>query len=193
MNNNIYSVFPKHIMIQDGICLEHIEKFKLRAEEIINEHGTASNDFLKVNSTHLTNSDLHKDPIFYPLVDEISKYVFDFMMFLGYDPERSFKVSLGDMWINSSDEGEYNWPHTHPGSLISGAYYIENQINSNNLTFFDSYIAVDFPINRTGEGHDRFTVPCIPGRLILFRSDFPHGALPQVGKGKKITVSFNLR
>lgn len=193
MHNNIYSIFPKHILVQDGVCVDRLEILKSRAIEIIDEHGTFTNDFLKVRSTHLTNSELYKDPIFYPLVDEISRYVFEFLMFLGYDAEKSFQVSVGNMWANDSNEGDYNWPHTHPGSLISGAYYIENAVSSNNLSFFDNYISVDYPINRSGEGHDRFTVPCVPGRLILFRSDLPHGNIPQIGEGRKITISFNFR
>lgn len=193
MNNNIYSIFPKHILVQDNVCSDMLETFKFRSNQLIEEYGTFANDFLKVKSTHTTNCELYKDPIFHPLVDEISKYAFQFLIFLGYEAEQSFKISIGNMWVNSSNEGEYNWPHTHPGSLISGAFYVDNQVSSNHLSFFDNYISVEYPINRAGEGHDRFSVPCVPGRLILFRSDLPHGTLPQIGEGKKITISFNLR
>lgn len=191
--DNIFSVFPKHIFIKDSICNEYLSSFENRIEEIIAESGSVKTEYLKVTSTHLTNSELHKDPLFFPLVDEISRHAFEFSSFLGYDIEKSFMLTVGNMWANVSDEGGYNFPHTHPGALISGAFYVSNEVDSNNLTFFDNYLSVDFPVNKSGEGYDRISVPCVPGRLVLFRSDFPHGTTPQVGKGKKITISFNLR
>jgi uncharacterized protein (TIGR02466 family) len=95
------------------------------------------------------------------------------------------------MWSNVSGKGGYNFPHTHPGSILSGAYYI-NTIPENKLVFFDDYINVEMPTNVDTSTYDHIAYDCIPGRLVMFRSDLAHGNPPQQDDGEKIVISFNI-
>jgi uncharacterized protein (TIGR02466 family) len=191
IRNNIISTFPKHILCLDNICLDHLEDFKQGIMQVLGNSGSKTSDLLNVQSTHKTNADLHEYQVFDPLTSCIEQIFPDFAMFLGYDPLYAMKLNIANMWANVSDQGGYNFPHTHSGSIISGVFYVES-IEENNLVFFDNYINMEFPINASGEGYDRLTFQCKPGRLIMFRGDFPHGAPPQQGPGRKIAISFNI-
>ena len=195
MTKTIFSIFPKHVYVRDNVCLAHLDKFKDKILEIADAKNTVTrNRFLNVDSTHYVTQQLHQDEVFLPLVAEIKNSVLEFGETLGYGIDRCFLMEIDSMWANISDENDYNWPHIHQGSILSGAFYIENQIESNSLTFFDNYSSIEYPINNTlGENFDRQSFSCRKGRLIMFKSDLPHGNTPQVGQGKKITISFNMR
>lgn len=191
MTSEIRAVFPKHIYHRDGICLDKLDMFRARILDLQKEFGYKSNSLLNVKSTHLTNMNLHKDETFKPLVDEIMAALMDYACFIGYSPEMVFHLNIGNMWANVSERGGYNFPHTHPGSLISGAFYI-NAIPENKIVFFDNYLNVELPMNVDMDTYDHVTYDCVPGRLVMFRSDIPHGNPPQQGDGEKIIISFNI-
>jgi uncharacterized protein (TIGR02466 family) len=187
----IKAVFPKYIYHRDDVCTNYLEKFKTRILQIQSDSGYKSNLLLNVKSTHQTNVELYKDPVFAPLVDEIYKSVMHFGTAMGYSPELIFKLSILNMWANVSGKGDYNFPHNHPGSLFSGAFYI-NATPENKIVFFDNYQSVDMPTSVDAEENIHVTYDCVPGRLVMFRGDLPHGNPPQVGDGEKIIISFNM-
>lgn len=193
---NIQSFFPKHILCRDTVCVDHIDDFKFKLLEIKKENQLDKEQFLHVQTSHrLTGYSIQQDPLFQPLIREIKQESFNFACFLGYSFERAFLLEIKNMWFNISDEHDYQWPHIHPGSIISGAYYVENEIEDNNLTFFDNPSSIEYPIDTQTDhwwGSDRVNIPVKKGRLLLFRSDFMHGTTPQIGKGTKITISFNI-
>lgn len=189
--STIREVFPKHIYNKDNVCLEYLASFRERILEIQDEYGVKSNQLLNVKSTHLTYMTLHTDTIFSPLVDQINESAMEFGTYLGYYPETIFRLSIGNMWANVSDKGGYNFPHTHPGSILSGAFYIST-VPENKIVFFDDYINVEMPTNVNTDTYDHVTYDCIPGRLVMFKSDLAHGNPPQQGDGEKIIISFNI-
>lgn len=183
--------FPRPIYYADNICSEHLDQLELNIKEIVKNSGTETTKFLGVQSTHTTNSELHLRPEFQILCNNISQHVFNFATILGYSPERSFKLNFGNMWTNISDIGGYNFPHTHPGAVISGAFYVKTA-PENNICFYDKYEVVTLPDNKTMYAGEPIMYQCIPGRLILFRADFIHGNPPQTSVGEKIVISFNM-
>lgn len=191
IKHNILSVFPKHVFCMDNVCIDELDNFASEIYDIVNDSGTSTNDLQHVKSTHRTNIDLHTYAVFEPLVVEIEKYSKEFARWLGYDDKYAFNLSIKNMWANVSDKGGYNFPHTHPGSIVSGAFYVKSN-PENTIIFFDNYLNMEFPINCSGEGYDRVTFNCQAGRLLLFRGDFPHGNPPQLEDGEKIVISFNV-
>lgn len=194
---NITTLFPKHVYCKDNVCVEHLCDFKDRLLEVRKERNLSRDRFLNVDTSHrVSDYNIKDDKIFQPLINEIRETAFNFACFVGYGPERAFMMELTNVWFNFSDEHDYNWPHIHPGSIISGAYYIENEIETNSLTFFDHYSSLEYPINDEHDhwwSSDRSSFDCKKGRLLMFKSDFLHGNTPQVGKGQKITLSFNIK
>ena len=83
------------------------------------------------------------------------------------------------------------FPHTHPGSIISGAYYIKTAPD-NAIAFYDKYEVITLPEEDTIYNGSPITYKCLPGRLLLFKSDFIHGNPGQESIGEKIVISFNM-
>lgn len=186
----IQAVFPKYILCLDDVCLDHTEQFAAAAHMLVRQAGSTTNDLLKVTSTHRTKSDLHEYTVFQPLVQAIKNVMFEYASYVGYDTASIFKFNLTNMWVNINDQGGYNFPHVHSGSVISGVYYVKTPPN-NKIVFFDNYSNTDVALNATGEGHELKRYECRTGRLLMFRSDLLHGNPPQPEQGEKIAISFN--
>ena len=84
------------------------------------------------NGWHST-TEMHKIPIFKPLVDELFKMQFEVFKEEWLDKE----PVLGNMWANINPPGGYNAPHTHPNSLFSGVYYVKTPKNCGKLSCYD--------------------------------------------------------
>lgn len=189
------ALFPRYVLCRDGICSENLDVFKSHLIDNYKGKSTYRDDFLNVDTTHRDiDLNLKNDPVFTPLIQEIKAQAFEFACFLGYGFDQAFMFEITNMWVNFSGENDFNWPHIHPGSILSGAYYVENENDTNYITFFDHYSAVDFPINSmSGIDTSKQDFACTKGRMLLFKSDLPHGNTPQKGQGQKITISFNIR
>jgi hypothetical protein len=95
------------------------------------------------------------------------------------------------MWINVSNEGDFNFPHVHGDSLISGAFYVLSTTGSTIRFFNDITNTMPKPKKPNELSFDYSDFECVENRLILFRSDFLHGNARQPA-GEKIVVSFNI-
>jgi len=189
--SEIRAVFPKHIYKKDNVCVDLLGMFKERVYELQSQYGFNTNSLLNVKSTHKTCVSFHEDPMFKSLVDQIYESVVEYGMHIGYGPETMLAMQIKNMWVNISDKGGYNFPHTHPGSLFSGAFYIES-VPENKIVFFENYINTEMPLNAELTSYDNVQYDCVPGRLLIFKSDMPHGNPPQQTDGEKIIISFNI-
>lgn len=191
MNYTLENWFPKPIYYADGICEEQLPIFEGRIKTVMQETGTITTRYLGVNSTHQTNCELNLDPIFRPLCNSITEHVFNFATILGYSPQKAFSLNIGSMWANINDQHGYNFPHTHPGAIISGAFYIKT-VPDNIIAFYDKYEAIALPDGDTMYNGAPIAYECVPGRLLLFKSDLIHGNPAQLSVGEKIVISFNM-
>lgn len=96
-------------------------------------------------------------PNFFPKVNNLTKEVF-----------------LGDYWFQDYAQGSTHMPHTHPGSVVSGVYYIESNNQGSPLVFFNQNSAQHFCNYATYSS----MVECWEGRLVLFPSWLLH-AVPE--------------
>lgn len=181
----IYKFFPKTIYLKDDINTNN-ESIKTRILDLMRVWGSVRSDTLNAPSLHKTNPRLHTYPETKELCEEILKHAQIFADELGY----KFKLEIQTMWANVSEEGHYIYPHTHPGSLFSGAYYISAPkgsmitFESGDRFFYTPTVNTEFTCNET-------SFECKPNRLLIFRSDFSHYTTKQL-PGEKIVISFNL-
>lgn len=61
----------------------------------------------------------------------------------GYDAS-GFALSFNDMWVQEHRTGSGHDRHSHPGSVISGFYFIQAPPNSSRLIFYDPRPAKEF-------------------------------------------------
>lgn len=116
------------------------------------------------------------------------------------------KIKLHNMWLNINGYKDFNLEHTHPNSIISGAFYVSvpknsgdiyflNPININN--FLSLYLLRSLEDNAVFKQNNsgnctKTLVPGAEGRLILFPSWLKHGVYPNMDPTKKrISFSFN--
>jgi uncharacterized protein (TIGR02466 family) len=192
----IHPWFPKTLYVLDNLLLSQLPVYEARIKEIIKNHGSKRISNLYVDSTHGSDQNgpgnvLHQDPVFAELVENIYENAFFFLSDLGYDRTFIDALTIGNMWANVSHEGDFVFPHVHPNSILSGAYYIKKYPNSK-IKFFDNLESIyPRPQLPSHLNFDFCEYDCDPGRLIMFKSDFLHGTERQPSD-EKIVISFNL-
>ena len=140
-----------------------------------------------------SETDMHKIPVFKPLVDELFKMQNEIFKeeFLTSEP------ILGNMWANINPSGGYNRPHLHPNSHFSGVYYIKAPKNSGQIVFNDprtaSHMVMPNRIKETPPSHlwREVRVDPLEGRIIIFPAWLWHGVEPNLSEEIRISVSFN--
>ena len=187
----IHEVFPKSICRHDNICLDLIPDMLEMMEEIKGQ--TAGNGALHVNSTHTTIETLHRLPVFRDLSKEIVRVARGYMVEYGYDNNRATNLFMGGMWFNHSNKGNFLFPHTHSGAFLSCAYYLKANPEKHSIIFTDfSKNIFEEPANFNNLSESHFGMPCAPGRLLIFHSDFPHAVPLQEHEEERIVISCNM-
>lgn len=182
--------FAKPIYVVNGFHENRLSEYKKELESVF----ASDTDFkrtlqLNVQSTH-NSPKLHTNIVFEDFVKDLREHVFSFMTILGY------RIDIEDVWINSmwsnkTVQGEYLFPHVHPHSIISGAFYVHIDSPEDVIMFFDNVGAMVMPTNEANQlSYENCSYACTPGRLLLFRSDLQHGCPALKGKDK-IVISFN--
>lgn len=181
--------FPKSIYIIDQVCINEIGDYENEIKQ--NKIETKRTKTLNVDSTHLKFRNLHTIKIFSKLVKEIEKNSRMFLNYMGYSENYVNHCGVVDMWYNISNSGDFLFPHTHPGSILAGVYYVKATEN-NKIIFYDNHNNYEPPENITNLSMTTCEYTCVPGRLLLFRSDFVHATPKQDEIGEKIAISFNI-
>ena len=195
MNAQVESWFPTPLYAADGILLDRCNSLEGEVNQILKKYPTQRTGSLNVDSVHQEfwgNGVLDTFPEFCLLKEEIQRHVEEFLSRLNMS---DYDIRITNMWFNVSDKGDYNFPHTHCGSVISGVYYICSPQENFLRLYNPNYMTFNFPVSPVPNEYtyNYCDVPCIPGRLLMFPSHLQHGNPMQEVEGKKIAVSFNTR
>jgi uncharacterized protein (TIGR02466 family) len=184
-------LFPKIVAEFDHVCVDNIPAMIKEVEEL-SSYGTMRNNTLNVESSHRSIQTIHRLPVFKLLAKKALSNSVKFLNEYGYANFLTDNLYITNMWFNVSGKGDYLFPHTHPGSLLSGAYYLEAD-PSHNIYFYDMQRnLIEQPNMPTDLNTDTYPMPCTPGKMYLFNSDFVHGVPKQEADARKIVISFNL-
>ena len=140
-----------------------------------------------------SETDMHKIPVFKPLVDELFKMQHEIYKEEWLDKE----PTMGNMWANINPPGAMNRPHIHPNSHFSGVYYIKAPKNSGQIVFNDprtlSHMLMPTRIEKTPPSHlwREVRVDPLEGRILMFPSWLWHCVEPNESSDIRISVSFN--
>jgi uncharacterized protein (TIGR02466 family) len=102
-------------------------------------------------------------------------------------------------WANVHDRGGYNTSHVHPGSWLSGTFYLKTPEGSGRLFFEDPRQALrmeSVPLKKNlpitpARARGRFYVNPKPCRLVIFPSWFEHG-VESAECDERISLAFNI-
>jgi len=190
MSGKILPIFPKCYYIKDNVCSEILSELEKSVHNLKSRTRRAAN--FNVNSSHGGADNLHKMQPFNLLADEIIKSTKEFMIEYGYQRSRIPQAFIQTMWFNISDKGDFLFPHLHPGSFLSGAYYIKTT-QENHILFHDEQKNFYENPEKMNELSTMIhPVKCEPGRLLIFHSNLEHSTPIQYNPGEKIVVSFNI-
>lgn len=185
----VFAMFPKVVYHAKNILCEKLDFFIDTISSL--NVKTSKNTVLSVDSSHETFSDLHKLPEFKDLVDTIMLHTKKYGKLLGYSDHQLDTLLMVNMWFNKSDQGDFNFPHTHMGSLFSGAFYLKT--NPENRLMFQNYNdSLLQPANPTELSYYTNWIQCKAGELMIFKSDTVHSTPRQKEVGEKIVISFNI-
>lgn len=189
MNGRIETWFPKSIYVCDDFSTDLIPELEKKILEL--GLGKKRDTQLYVDSTHKINRKIHSYEPYQTLSNRILNEVKTFVRALGYNESVADLSFIAGMWYNTSDKGDFIFPHNHAGSFISGAYYVSS-VPENEIIFYDNLNDVYQPACEQNQlSFQTASYKCRPGRLLLWRSNFVHGTPIQLEQGKKIVISFN--
>ena len=124
--SKIHKLFPKVLAEFNDVCTDEIPNFIKEVEELNERCGTSSTSTLNVNSSHSTIQSIHRLPAFKPLAKVALANAKQFAKAYGHIDILVDRLFISNMWFNVSGKDQYIFPHRHPGSLFSGAYYLES-------------------------------------------------------------------
>jgi uncharacterized protein (TIGR02466 family) len=106
------------------------------------------------------------------------------------------KLELDALWVNILGEGGHHSGHIHPGSVISGTYYVCVPEGAGRLKFEDPRLAMMMAAPQLAddapEAVRRFVyVQPTEGHCLLWESWLRHEVMPSASEDARISVSFN--
>jgi uncharacterized protein (TIGR02466 family) len=188
---DIQFIFPTPVYTATNVCIDIIDNLKKETYVLRDKYKTIRTPSLNVDSSHQTASkNIFNHFYFSRLKTELQKHVNDFVESLGgyNDP-----VEITNMWFNCSNKSDFNFPHSHGGSVISGVYYIESEADSYLRFYNNTYLVANaIPPNNVNESSfPAYDIPCEKGKLLMWQGHVIHGNPAQILEGEKIAVSFN--
>lgn len=130
------------------------------------------------------------------LVDSITQRISILKSRLGFKDD--VKIYLNNLWININQKSSFNRPHVHPGSTLSGTYYVDCDINSGKLVFKHPSMGHQYTIKDGAVGEfteynaAHWSVLPEIGKLIVFPSWLEHYVEPNVSEQERISIAFNI-
>ncbi len=136
-----------------------------------------------------------RDPVIADLAVVLDEHVARFADALDYDLGARPLV-LDSLWVNILEPGGMHAGHIHPGSVVSGTYYVALPEGAAGLKFEDPRLAqmMAAPPRRVrSERHNRRFVEIAPkaGTILLWESYLRHEVPPSRASAPRISLSFN--
>jgi len=150
---------------------------------------------IKSNSGGYHSDNLNiKEPILNSLVNNIK-------LNANLVSKELFKINLDleidSMWFIINKYKDFNLPHTHTFSKMSGVFYVNVPKNSGDLVFLndtkiDNYLDKPYVSEYNLYNSSIYFIPPEENMLYLFPSWLTHYVKPNLSKQKRISISFNL-
>jgi uncharacterized protein (TIGR02466 family) len=108
-------------------------------------------------------------------------------------PARKTRMLVTQGWLNVTTKGQFHHKHAHPGSLISGVYYVEAAGETDRIMFHrSSYRRIQFPPRQFNPWNsETWWIPVKSGDLILFPSELEHSVPDLQTDTKRVSLAFN--
>jgi len=126
-----------------------------------------------------------RDPAFAELGKLLTRHAREFAGQLRWDA----RPRLDSLWVNLLKTGGHHSGHIHPHSILSGTLYVEVPAGSGGIRFEDPRLPLMMAAPQRTDAFE--TVEPRPGLLLMWESWLRHEVLPGIGKGERLSISFN--
>lgn len=148
----------------------------------------------KVNQGNMTstNTDVLSHPELAELSEFITKSVDEYFEEM-FRPKFDVKLRITQSWFNYSDPGQFHHKHSHSGSLVSGCFYPQADIDVDRIYFYQEgqetlpIEARDFNIYNSKS----WWLSVGTGMLLLFPSSLVHMVQTVETPQTRISLAFN--
>lgn len=144
--------------------------------------------------------DLENNEYTYPLLSKVNHCVEQVARSIGL---KENKLKLKNFWLNINSKKDFNTPHTHASSVISGVFYVKTPENCGDLILKNKnddilrcYLRHSNLIGGIDYSFTEFTSELwnvVPeeNTLVLFPSWIEHYVEPSKSDEKRISIAFN--
>ncbi|MCU0729965.1 MAG: TIGR02466 family protein [Hyphomonas sp.] len=193
----LFATLIEEIAVGDAALRESLE----RAIWVLSEDDTAGNEWCEREgypgyTSYASLDDLpERFPEFGALKKHLDKAAAKFAKALHWDMD-GLTLELDALWVNVLGEGGHHSGHIHPGSVISGTYYVCVPEGAGRIKFEDPRLAMMMAAPQltddAPESARRFVyVSPEEGHCLLWESWLRHEVMPSQAEEARISVSFN--
>lgn len=193
--------FPTTVWYTDNNLSDKLDFYKSASFQILDEVVRDSHPFgessLKTTFWHPIYGHIHKLEVFSQLSEEILNQSVGFLNALGFPGINYAQIEFINMWINLIERHDYHAQHIHSTigrAFLSGVFYIDAPLGSTlnfGSPYRDSYSPVKPPLDND-LNYSLIKYDCVPGRLVMFKSNVYHGYDSHGQDKNKISIPFNL-
>ena len=194
--------FPTTIYYSDKNLINNLDFIKQTCLEIIDKVDSPEHPFGESSLTTTywdkVYGHLNELPEFNPLTSTIIEQSLLFLKDLGFPSITKNRIRILNMWVNLITKYDYHAQHTHNVTgecFLSGIYYVSCPKGAM-LDFSSPYRHSYMPITcdvPNGTSYTKISYDCIPGRIIMFKSNVFHGYDSHRQDEDKISIPFNLQ
>jgi uncharacterized protein (TIGR02466 family) len=201
-HNSLTGMFPHALLVETleldinkivNFCYESISNTKIKsAKKTGSNRGGWQSDHIDIDSI--------EDSEFNLLLTGIRHAVNKVSSGMGIIPS----LDINNMWINITRYGNYNVPHFHSGSILSGTYYVKTPKNCGSIEFenpisalIDSYLThwhlgYEKELEKSSWLAQKLNVPCEENTIVIFPSWIKHSVEQNLNKDEdRISIAFN--
>ena len=168
---------------------------------LLEDEDTAGNDWCDEQgydgyTSYASLDDLpERFPEFSALKELLDKQAADFAKELHWDMT-GFHLELDALWVNILGEGGSHSGHIHPGSVISGTYYVSVPDGAGTLKLEDPRLTFMMgapqPEDGAPEAARRFVyLEPKEGHALFWESWLRHEVMPNRAEEPRVSISFN--
>lgn len=194
---HLFATLIEEMVLGDDALRQGLE----RAAWILSEDDRAGNDWCEQEgypgyTSYASLDDLpERFPEFRTLKKHLDKAASQFAAGLHWDMG-GLKLALDALWVNVLGEGGHHSGHIHPGSVISGTYYVCVPEGAGRIRFEDPRLAMMMAAPQLAqdapEAARRFVyLTPAEGHCLLWESWLRHEVMPGACEAARISVSFN--
>lgn len=127
---------------------------------------------------------------------EVTQYIFDTFLALGWKIDEKNKIRVREMWAIINKKNDFNIEHTHPNAYLSAAYYVKASNNCGRFIACNPNIVsrAYYPaIKETNKYNQKnLGLEVEEGDLLIFPAYLPHKVEKNSSEEDRIVISFNI-